>query len=612
MRTLSKLALGYLFALSCAAQAQSYVPGEVIVKIKRSSPPSAGRAFAAKMRSQNGMKLKNHFAALNLYHFSLPQGQSVESAIHDLSQHPDVEYSEPNYIIHKASVGGVQRTFSAQQMQMADQSGQVTSANIGLSKVYEQSSASGGYVGALSARPIVAVIDTGLDTTHYVFQQTQAVWTNPNEIPNNGIDDDHNGFVDDVNGWNFVTGTGQMYDDDGHGTHVSGIVLSLDQNIFGSTFQTAKIQIMPLKFLDSTGSGATSDAIKAIYYAIQNGATVLNNSWGGTDYSSALNEAIAYSYNAGATFVAAAGNSGTDNDSSPMYPSGYDVPNILAVAAITDTDDLASFSNYGVNSVALGSPGVYILSTLPGNQFGEMSGTSMATPFVSGTAAQMKVLAPNMLGYQVRSLIMGKSTTVAGLVNRVETNGMLDTVDSINAASTAPIQTSQPAYQMTYQPDRSLASNLAGGGCGLVSTMMHDRRGPPDQGLGAIAVTLILVLLPVAYLFYRRMRNPANRRRFERFRIASEVRINVGDKELVGSVSSISLGGARINTSALLQDGGMVTLTIESPDGLERVEVGGRVVWSEANKAYGVAFSGASESVLTRISQWTKALQRAS
>jgi hypothetical protein len=292
-----------------------------------------------------------------------------------------------------------------------------------------------------------------------------------------------------------------------------------------------------------------------------------------------------------------------------MYPANYDVPNIVSVAAITDTDGLASFSNFGTNSVHLGSPGVYILSTLPGNQFGEMSGTSMATPFVAGTAIQMKVYSPNMLGYQVKSIVMGQTTHVNGLVNKVASQGKLNTVNAINTASTAQVATSQPSYTVTYQ-DRNLASSLAGGGCGTVHKM--NGSGPSEPGIGDFAIAGLLLLAPVAFLAYRRMMNPVNRRRFERFKVQSEVRINVGDRELVGSVSSLSLGGAKIDTSALLQDGGLVTLTIASPDGNERVEVEGRVVWSEANKSYGVAFEHAPESVLSRISNWTKALQRAS
>lgn len=616
---LARITLVVILLFAFTAYSQSYVPGELIVKMRGSASSDVTRNFAARMRSQRGMSVRNHWAGLRMYHMALPSGQSVENAVAQMRSEPDVEYAEPNYILNKASLSGVQRRFTAEQVQQQfNNSAQgtsqvyVTGNNIGLSQIYQQKSS--GYTGNLNSRPIIAVIDTGLDVNHYVFQNTHAVWTNPGEIANNGIDDDGNGYIDDVHGWNFVANSGTMLDDDGHGTHVSGIILSVDQDIFSGSLVTSKIQIMPLKFLDSTGSGSTANAIKAIYYAVQNGASVLNNSWGGSSYSTALNEAIAYSYNAGATFVAAAGNGnngvGYDTDSSPMYPASYDVPNIVSVAAITDSDGLASFSNYGTGSVHLGSPGVYILSTLPGNTFGEMSGTSMATPFVAGTAIQMKVYSPDMLGHQVRSLLLNQTTQVSGLTNKVASQGKLNTVNAINAASLAAVDSSQPVYTMTYQPDRTLASNLAGGGCGMVSKM--DGGGPSDGGWGTMAVTFVLVMAPLAYLAYRHINTPYNRRRFERFRIQSDVRINVGDKELVGSISSISLGGAQIDTTALLQDGGLITLSIASPNGKDSVEVQGRVVWSEANKSYGVAFSDASQGVLSSITNWTKALQRAS
>jgi len=204
---------------------------------------------------------------------------------------------------------------------------------------------------------------------------------------------------------------------------------------------------------------------------------------------------------------------------------------------------------------------------------------------------------------------MSQTTPVSGLTNKVQTSGKLNTVNAINKAAVTTADTSQPVYSMS---GRGLASTGGGAGCGMVHEMSGRGGNGPDQGMGSIAVTFVLVMAPLAYLMYRRVRNPANRRRFERFNIKSEVRINVGDKELIGSVSSISLGGARVDTNALLQDGGLVTLSIASPDGSEKVEVEGRVVWSEANKAYGVAFNDAPESALSRIANWTKALQRAS
>jgi hypothetical protein len=615
MRTLAVVSAHIVLIVgSLGAFAQSYVPGEVIVKYRTTHGASSASSFARRAVGRH-MQIKTHFEKLNMYHLGLSSGQSVESAISDLKQDPDVAYVEPNFILKKQSDSGVQQTFSAEELHAAAQSNQVlsTGADIGLAQVYQRTQSQGGYVGALSARPIIAVIDTGLDTTHPVFVNSNAVWTNPGEIPANGIDDDGNGFIDDVNGYNFVSNSGTMLDDDGHGTHVSGIILSVDQNIFAAQLQTSKIAIMPLKFLDGTGSGSTSNAIRAIYYAIQNGAVVLNNSWGGSDYSSALNEAIAYSYNAGAVFVAAAGNGnngvGYSDDVTPEYPANYDVPNVISTAAIDDSNDLASFSNFGQNTVALGSPGVYILSTLPGDRYGSMSGTSMATPFVAGTAIQMKVNSPNMLGYQVKNLIMGQTTQVSSLVQRVATNGMLNTASAISTSASASVDTSQPAYVMSYQPDRSLASSLAGGGCGMV-TKMDGEAGPPN-GIGGMLITFGLVMAPLAYLIFRRMKNPVNRRKHERFRISSEVRINVGDKELVGSVSSISLGGVQVDTNALMQDGGLVTLTIASPDGSQRLEVEGRVVWAEENKSYGVAFDQAPQSVLSQISDWTKGLQKA-
>ena len=594
-----------ILIFSSLAWGQQYVPGEVIVKLKSRSGSSESYAFLGKASVDKSMRLKQSWGKMNMYHFALQKGQTVESAISDLKKDPDVAYAEPNYLIGKMTEDvGIQQTFTAEQVAQAAAQSQgfvSTEAPIGEQSVWQETAVS-------SAKPVVAVIDTGLDTTHYVFRDSGAVWINPNEIPANGIDDDGNGYIDDVNGWNFVDNSGSMYDDDGHGTHVSGIILSEDQDIFASTLRPAKIQIMPLKFLNRNGVGSTSDAIRAIYYAVNNGATVLNNSWGGTNYSAALHEAIAYTYSKGALFVAAAGNAGMNNDSSPMYPANYDVPNVISIAATTDYDYLASFSNYGANTVHIASPGVYIKSTYPGGSFVSMSGTSMATPFVSGTAAQMKVQAPDMLGYQLKTILMGRNASLSQLSGKVQTSGRLDSASAVSYAKVAQVAMSQPSYNLELQADRGLASNVTAGGCGTVHAL--DEGGPTSWG-GA-ATVLLFVLAPAAVLIVMRMRAPQLRRKHERFNIDSDVRISVGDRELVGSVSSISLGGACVNTSALLQDGGLVTLTIAAPGGNDKVEVSGRVVWSEANKSYGVAFAQAPQSVLSRIADWTKGLQKAS
>jgi subtilisin family serine protease len=595
--------------LVCARSfAQDYVPGEVIVKLKDSMGTSQSYAFMGKAMTDQKMELKESWGKMNMHHFALKKGQSVESAVQELRADPSVEYAEPNYYFRKSvEETGLHDTYSAEMVQQGQVGGQsygATGANIGVQSVWSSSS------GIPVNKPIVAVIDTGLDTNHYVFQNTQAVWTNPGEIAGNGVDDDGNGYVDDIRGWNFVDNSPTMYDDDGHGTHVAGVILSIDQDIYASSasLHEARIRIMPLKFLNGSGVGTTSNAIRAIYYAVNNGASVLNNSWGGGSYSAALHEAVTYTYSKAAVFVAAAGNSAANNNATPMYPANYDVPNVVSILATTDYDYKASFSNYGSNTVHLGSPGVYILSTVPNNAFASMSGTSMASPFVAGTAIQMKVESPSMLGYQVKSILLSRFDSITQLAGKVTTSGRLNSQNSVNYAKTASVDGSQPPYTPVYGADRDLASAVAGGGgCGTVRALSDTQ--PPFGSAGAV---VLLLLAPAFILMIMRARSPANRRKHERFKINSDVRIMVGDREMVGSISTISLGGVQLNTSALLQDGGLVTMAIASPDGAEKIEVSGRIVWSEANKAYGVAFAKAPQNVLSRIADWTRILQKAS
>ncbi|NJM10273.1 MAG: S8 family serine peptidase [Bdellovibrionaceae bacterium] len=603
---LAQLTLILLSVLAFSGQthAQEYVPGEVIVRLKGDPGSPESFAFLGKATYSKAMSMKESWTEMNMYHFTLSKGQSVETTVQDLKADPNVLYAEPNYIFTKlrtpvySSLSALAKLkpwlFSHRKCTWRP------GAPLGVQSVWITSAIP-------AVKPVVAVIDTGLDINHFVIQDTQALWINEDEIAGNGIDDDGNGYVDDRNGWNFVDGNGNMHDDDGHGTHVSGVILSVDQNIYATPRRESKIRIMPLKFLNGNGVGTTSNAIRAVYYAVNNGAKVLNNSWGGPTYSAALHEAVAYTYAQGAIFVAAAGNAGQNNDSTPMYPASYDVPNVMSIAATTDFDYLAWFSNFGVSTVDLGSPGVEILSIVPNNSFGTSNGTSMATPFVSGTAAQMKVEAPNMLGYQLKSIMLSQYNNVSQLAGKVVTAGRLNSSSSVTYAKTASLDSSQPSYTLIYQADRQLASSIAGGGgCGTVKALGGDNT--PFGSAGAI---VLLILAPLAVLLIMRLRAPANRRKHERFKINSDVRISVGDRELVGSVSSISLGGAQVNTAALLQDGGLVTLTISSPQGGDMVEVAGRVVWSEANKAYGVAFAQAPQSVLSRIADWTRALQKA-
>ncbi len=601
------------FPLFSVAQNLGYVPGEVIVKVKGASDSVSAYSFQAKARVRRAMVMKTSWDRLNMYHYALKPGQDLQNTLSTLNNDPDVEYAEPNYYVSKAASGEPQKLSDSQMQQVAQTSSTsdpMTGAPINGTQVWQYESTS-----TSSSIPIVAVIDSGLDTTHPVFVNSGAIWTNPNEIANNGIDDDHNGYIDDVVGWNFVSASNQMLDDDGHGTHVSGIILGVGQNIYDSSHMSpAKIRIMPLKFLDSNGVGSTSNAINAIYYAINNGATIVNNSWGGSAYSAALQDAIAATYTHGMVFSAAAGNAAANNDTTDMYPANYNVPNVISVAATDDNDNLASFSNFGMNSVHVGSPGVYILSTLPGGYYGSMSGTSMATPFVSGIAALMKREAPHMLGNQIRSILMTQVDQQPQLASSVISRGRVNTLNSISGAKYAAVLTTQPTYSAASVRSPASADSTSAAGCGRVQKMATDvnnqGRGNPPNPLGKILV-ISMLLAPIVMILRMRKQDGKDQRRYERFQLNSEVRLKMGDHELVGSVSTISMGGVQINTKALLEKGGIVSMKISSPDGVEQIEVAGEIVWSAENKAYGVAFSNASLKTLDQIENWSKALAKA-
>ncbi len=600
---------------------QDYVPGEVIVKMKKNSTSDQTQKFVGKMSLSSKMSLKRSWKRFNMHQFKLGANQNVEQAVNDLLLDPDVEYAEPNYLFSKQSVGieGQPMSFSEAVEKAAtenesfagdddDDFGQ-TSAGIQADEAWQIMSAS-------SKRPIVAIIDSGVDYTHYVFDESGAIWVNEDEIPGNGIDDDGNGYVDDVRGWNFVSNTNDPMDDDNHGTHVAGIVLGITQNILAPQLQPAAIQIMPLKFLDNNGVGSTSDALEAINYALDNGANILNNSWGGGYYSQALHDVITNGYNKGVSFIAAAGNSANNNDASPVYPASYDVPNVVSIAATSSYDSLASFSNYGNQSVHVASPGISIMSTLPGDSFGYSSGTSMAAPFAAGLAALLVREKADINGYQIKGVLYDHSDAVGGLNGYVASKSRINALEAVGFVQNNDIDNYQPEY--SGGAARSTASSgSAAGGCGMIAKVLKDRGGnsggnePPSGGKALLFLGLLFApIFMINILKIRKKKLIESRRQFPRYKMDSEVRISVGEKQLVGQMSSISLGGARIDTDALLEKGGVVTLNIASPEGDQQIQVEGRIVWSEEKKAYGVQFCDIRDEAVAAIGGWTKSLSK--
>ena len=278
---------------------------------------------------------------------------------------------------------------------------------------------------------VVAVIDSGIDLTHPDLAAN--LWTNPGEIAGNGIDDDRNGFVDDIHGWNFVDNNANLQDGYGHGTHVAGIIGAVGNDGIGVTGVAWRVSLMVLRVQNDAGVGSTSGVIGALRYATTmrrdfgSNVVVTNNSWeAAAGYSAAIEGLIREQGEAGITFVAAAGNHGTNNDVTPRYPSNYDLPNVIAVASLASSGVLAGSSGYGPTTVDLAAPGTFILSTWKGGGYAALSGTSMAAPHVSGAVALLAAAKPGITVAEVRGAILGTTAPLASLVGKTVTGGRLD------------------------------------------------------------------------------------------------------------------------------------------------------------------------------------------
>jgi len=361
---------------------------------------------------------------------AVPDGADPTQALQTLQSNPNVEYAEPNYIVTAFATPNDPNL--GRQYYLS----QTSDADIDATEAWDLQT---------GTDVVIAVIDTGVDYNHPDLRNN--VWTNPGEIANNGRDDDGNGFVDDIRGWDFVNNDNNPMDDNQHGTHVAGILAAEGNNSTGVSGVNWKARIMPVKFMAANGSGSTAAAIRAIQYAVANGAKVSNNSWGGGGTSQALSDAISAANSRGHIFVAAAGNSGRNNDTTPTYPANYNLPNIIAVAASTASDGLASFSNFGARSVHVAAPGQGIFSTVPNGGYASLSGTSMAAPVVTGVVALMIASNPNIGVAQVRANLMSTADRPASLNGRVASGRInaLRAVQSVAATAPAPNPTPNPA-----------------------------------------------------------------------------------------------------------------------------------------------------------------------
>ena len=320
----------------------------------------------------------------------VPDGMTAEELIAACNASGAFEYAEPDHLVHAAvSPNDPDYTNgSLWGLHNFGQSNGMEDADIDAPEAWDVIHDAPGI--------IVAVVDSGIRLDHEDLQAN--LWTNVGEIPGNGVDDDGNGFVDDIHGINGITQSGDPSDESGHGTHVAGIVGARGDNGVGVTGVAWKVQLMPLKFLDATGDGSIFDAVRCINYAIDHGADVINASWVGDEFNLSLRRAIERSHRAGIVFVAASGNDGDDIDGTgAYYPSSFATENIVSVTAIDRNNRRPNFANYGATEVDIAAPGSSIRSTskTSTSSYAPMNGTSMAAPFVSGAFALMKARFPD-------------------------------------------------------------------------------------------------------------------------------------------------------------------------------------------------------------------------
>lgn len=293
-----------------------------------------------------------------------------------------------------------------------------------------------------SKSTVVAVIDTGIDFKHPDLKDQ--AWINTKELNGKpGVDDDGNGFIDDVYGYNFADNKGDATDDNGHGSHCSGTIGAKGNDGAGIVGVNWNVSLMAVKFLDKNGSGSLANAIKAVDYARMMGAKIMSNSWGGSGFSDLLKKAIEDAEKSDVLFVAAAGNNGSDNDKTPTYPANYESPNVLSVAAIDNRGALASFSNYGLTKVHVAAPGVQIVSSVLAGGYEPYSGTSMATPHVSGIAALLLSKNASLHYDELKSTIIKQVRPLAGLKGKLLSGGMADAYYALSG-DTPPADPNDP------------------------------------------------------------------------------------------------------------------------------------------------------------------------
>ncbi|MCK5508202.1 MAG: S8 family serine peptidase [Desulfobacterales bacterium] len=445
------------------------VPGEVLVKFR----PGTSDARIQSVLSLRGSISKGRFYAAqkkkNIIHrLQIKEGLEVMEAVSQYRLDPTVEYVQPNFIYRFHT--SPDDTLFPEQWGLHN-TGQ-TVFEIAGTEDADIDAPEAWTIATGSHDVVIAVIDSGVAYNHPDLKDN--IWVNSGEVAGDELDNDGNGYIDDIYGWNFFDDDNDPLDDavDGHGTHVAGIIGAVGNNGIGVSGVNWNVSIMAIKIGGAEGFGTTLTGVNAINYAVENGARVINASWGGYDFDQLLYDTIQAAGNAGTLFVAATGNAGSDNEVTPSYPDGFDLQNIISVAATDQNDDLATTnvagatfsSNYGADSVDVSAPGVNVLSATIGDNYCYMDGTSPASSFVTGLAGLLLSVNPDLTVAQLKKLILDGVDPEPGLAGRLVTGGRINAFNSLNLLVNTPETSSDDdddggcfiataAYGSSFDPD---------------------------------------------------------------------------------------------------------------------------------------------------------------
>ncbi|TMQ25595.1 MAG: peptidase S8, partial [Deltaproteobacteria bacterium] len=419
-----------------------YASDRILVRFKSGTAASRTAAVHAQ---HSGQVVREYRVPTDLQLVEVPQGATVEQMAEAYRSDPEVLYAELDYVYQLATVPDDPSFGTLWGMNNTGQFGGVFDADINAPEAWNITTG--------SSSVVLGLLDTGVDYNHQDLAAN--IFTNPGEIPGNGIDDDGDGWIDDIHGIDAIAESGDPMDTEGHGTHVSGTMAARGNNGTGVAGVNWNAKIVACKAFGPFG-GQLSDILQCMDYFLElktrpnNPVDIVatNNSWGGGPFSQALFDAIAAHRQAGMLFVAAAGNNGSNNDSSPFFPATYELDNIISVLSFNRFNQRSFFSNFGALTVDVGAPGEDVFSTLPGNSYGTLSGTSMATPHVTGLVGLLKAQNPSRSAQQIKNLILtggtaSPATTGATLSGRrIRADGSLTCVNQSLVNRFAPTTSS--------------------------------------------------------------------------------------------------------------------------------------------------------------------------